>query len=352
MRIALISPPFIAVPPLRYGGTELFIANLACELHARGHDVTVYGNGDSRLPCRVKWRYPHTEWPLDDAVRSQLKNADHTAWAMHDAASWADVVHLNDVVGLPFTMHVDAPAVLTIHHPHEPLLSEQYERYPDIDYVLIGRWLALREQMPKLHVVHHGIPLKQYVFSAEKDDYVAFLGRMAPCKGPHLAIAAARKAGIRLKLAGEVQPIFKEYWETEVLPHIDGDRVQWVGEADRTAKNALLSRARALLFPIQWEEPFGLVMIESMACGTPVIALPGGAVEEVVSDGVNGWVCRDVDEMAARLAGLSIDPAACRASAARDFSVERMAADYSAIYEQIAGVSGTAIAKGSAEWRM
>src|SRR5215813_4234113 len=141
MRIGIVGPPFIAIPPRRYGGTELFIGNLARELHARGHDVTVYGNGDSRLPCRVKWRYPHADWPVDVAVRADLKNVDHTAWAIRDAAASVDLIHLNDIVGVPFTRFVHQPIVLTIHHPYEPLLSEQYARYPDIDYVAVGAWL-------------------------------------------------------------------------------------------------------------------------------------------------------------------------------------------------------------------
>src|SRR5262245_24497036 len=132
MHIGLIAPPFIEVPPRRYGGTELVIANLARGLHAAGHDVTVYANGDSCLPCRVKSRYPHAEWPLDDPLRPQLKNADHTAWAIRDAAETVDVLHLNDIVGLPFTMFVDVPTVLTVHHPDEPALFEQYVRYPDV----------------------------------------------------------------------------------------------------------------------------------------------------------------------------------------------------------------------------
>jgi glycosyltransferase involved in cell wall biosynthesis len=335
MRIALIAPPFIEVPPLRYGGTELFIANLACELHERGHDVTVYGNGDSRMPCRVKWRYAHAEWPLEaDSMRPHLKNADHTAWSIQDASASADVLHLNDVVGVPFTTFVDLPTVLTIHHPHEPALSEQYAKYPRIHYVTIAKWLARREPMPQVHVVHHGIPTADYAFADEKDDYVAFLGRIAPCKGPHLAIEAARAAGVRLKLAGEIQPIFHEYWETKVRPLIDGDRVEYVGEADRTLKNELLSRARALLFPIQWEEPFGLVMVEAMACGTPVLAFPGGAVEEIVRDGVNGWICRDAADMAAHIASLAIPPGACRECVAECFSVARMADRYLEIYRR------------------
>ena len=335
MRIALIAPPFIEVPPRRYGGTELFIANLACELHARGHDVTVYANGDSQLPCRLKWRYAHADWPLADPMRAYLKNADHTAWAMHDAAGSAvDVLHLNDIIGVPFTRFTHVPAVLTIHHPHEPALSEQYLQYPRIHYVSIAEWLARREPMRQVHVVHHGIPLAGYAFSESKDDYVAFLGRMAPCKGPHLAIDVARHAGVRLKVAGEIQPIFHDYWERQVRPHIDGHQIEYVGEADLALKNALLSRARALLFPIQWEEPFGLVMIEAMACGTPVLAFRGGSVDEIVSDGVNGWICRDVADMAARVGSLDLSPAACRARVAERFSAARMADDYLNVYGQ------------------
>jgi len=335
MRIGLIGPPFISIPPARYGGTELFVAILARALHARGHDVTVYGNGESRLPCRVKWRYPHSEWPLDDPVRPQLKNVDHHSWAVRDAAEFTDVIHLNDIVGVPFTRFIDTPVVLTLHHPHEPALSEQYLRYPQIHYVAIGAWLARREPMPHLHVIHHGIPAEAYTFSEAKDDYVAFLGRMAPCKGPHLAIEVARRAGVRLKLAGEVQPVFRDYWERDVLPYIDGQQIEYVGEANHAQKNALLSRARALLFPIQWEEPFGLVMIEAMACGTPVLALPGGAVAEIVQDGVNGWICADVVEMAERLAAPLPEFRACREFVERYFSVDQMVDRYLRVYERL-----------------
>jgi len=336
MHIGLIGPPFISVPPARYGGTELFIANLACALHARGHQVTVYANGDSKLPCPVKWRYAHADWPVHDPMRSELKNIDHTGWAVHDAAAAnVDIVHLNDVVGVPFVPFTDLPAVLTLHHPHEPALSEQYSRYPQIEYVAIGAWLARREPMPRVHVVHHGIPMKDYTFSSKKDDYVAFLGRITPCKGPHLAIEAARRSGIRLKLAGEIQPLFREYWERDVAPYIDGRQIEYIGEVDPAQKNALLSRARALLFPIQWEEPFGLVMIEAMACGTPVLAFAGGAVEEIVRDGVNGWICRDIDGIAERIVATPPKSADCRESVARRFSVDHMVDGYLAIYEQL-----------------
>ena len=332
MHIGLIGPPFIEIPPRRYGGTELFIGNLAHDLYARGLDVTVYGNGDSCLPCHVKWRYEHAEWPLADISQSQLKNADHSAWAVHDAAQSVDVLHLNDIAAIPFTIYVDVPSVLTIHHPHEPMLSAIYERYPDVHYITIANWLARRERMPNIHVVHHGIPVESYTFSSCKDDYVVFLGRMAPCKGPHLAIEAARLAGIPIKLAGEVQPTFRDYWESKVKPLLDGKDVEYVGEADFAAKNLLLSGARALLFPIQWEEPFGLVMIEAMACGTPVVAFAGGAVEEIIEHGANGWISGDVTEMADQVAAGGIPPDACRASVERRFSVATMTDRYLDVY--------------------
>jgi len=298
MRIALIAPPFISVPPQKYGGTELFVAVLANALHRGGHDVVVYANGDSRVDCELRWRYPHSRWPIVDASIAPLENLDHTAWALHDAAKSADVIHLNDAIGLPATMFVDRPCVLTLHHPHLPELSEFYACYPYIHYV-------------------------------------AFLGRMAPCKGADRAIAAARRAGVKLKLAGEIQPVFREYWESQVLPHIDGRDVEYVGEADFACKNELLSRARACLFPIDWDEPFGLVMIESMACGTPVLALPGGSVAEVVRDGISGWVCRDVDDMADRIASLEVPPASCRSWVEREFTVDRMTARYVDLYRRL-----------------
>jgi len=337
MRIALIAPPFIAVPPEKYGGTELFVAILANALHRSGHDVVVYANGDSRVDCELRWRYRHARWPIVDTSIAPLENLDHTNWAVHDAAKSADVVHLNDAIGLPATLFVDGPVVLTLHHPHLPALSEFYGAYPRVHYVAISAAQARRESMPRVDVVHHGLPVDTYTFRAAKDDYVAFLGRMAPCKGADRAIAAARRAGVRLKLAGEIQPVFREYWETQVLPHIDGRDVEYVGEADFDRKNDLLSRARACLFPIDWDEPFGLVMIEAMACGTPVLALPGGSVPEVVRDGVSGWVCRDVDDMADRIASLDVTPASCRSWVEREFTVDRMTARYIDLYERLAG---------------
>jgi glycosyltransferase involved in cell wall biosynthesis len=343
MRIAIVAPPFISVPPAAYGGTELFVAHLAHGLHKRGHEITVYANGDSRVRCELKWRYRHADWPVANDCAAQLKNADHNAWAIHDAMQSADVLHLNDIVGVPFSSFVEQPIVLTLHHPHEPVMSAVYTRYPEVHYVAISGFQARREPMPHTNVIHHGVPIEQYTFRAKKQDYLAFLGRMAPCKGAHLAIEAANLAGLPLKLAGEIQPSFQDYWDRQVAPLIDGDRIQYVGQADLACKNDLLSNARALRCPIQWDEPFGLVMIEAMACGTPVLALPGGSVAEIVQDGRSGWICRDLQEMAERAVAAPVAADSCRSWAAEHFSCERMVDRYLEIYERVlAGESSSA----------
>jgi glycosyltransferase involved in cell wall biosynthesis len=352
MRIAIIAPPFIPVPPIAYGGTELFVAQLAEGLVSRGHTAIVYANGESHVGCEVRWLYPKGDWPPADAAAAQLKNADHTAWAIRDAAQSADVVHLNDVVGLPFTRFVEIPVVLTMHHPHEPVLSATYERYPAVEYVAISEAQARREPMAQITVVHHGLRLDDYVFKNIKEDYLAFLGRIVPCKGAHAAIAVAQRAGVRLKLAGEVQPIYEQYWREQVLPHIDGDQIQFLGEADDALKNELLSGARALLFPIEWEEPFGLVMIEALACGTPVLAFAGGAVAEIVHDGVNGWICGDVAEMTARAAAPAISHQSCRSWVSSHFSRERMVDRYLDVYQRARSGRGHTVAQEAAtSWK-
>jgi glycosyltransferase involved in cell wall biosynthesis len=354
MHIGVVVPPFIAVPPARYGGTELFAAHLVRGLHMRGHRVTLYANGDSQVDCTLKWRYRHADWPLTDANAAQLKNADHSAWAIRDAAGSVDVLHLNDITAVPLTRFAESPVVLTLHHPHEQPLSDLYENYPEIDYVAISAFQASREPMPKVHIVHHGVPMDEYPLRSHKDDYVAFLGRIAPCKGVHLAIEAAMRAGVRLKIAGEIQPVFRDYWEEQVRPFVDGRQIEYIGEADHASKCDLLARARALLFPIQWNEPFGLVMIEAMACGTPVLAFSGGSVQEVVKDGVSGWVCRDAADMARRIASPGISPSSCRQWATQLFSADRMVSDYIAIYDNLVARVGASaeLEVKAASWRI
>jgi glycosyltransferase involved in cell wall biosynthesis len=350
MRVAIVAPPFIPVPPVKYGDTELFVAQLAEGLSSRGHDVIVYTNGESRVHCDRRWLYSQADWPPTNGDASARKNLKHSSWAIHDAARFADVLHLNDAVGLPFTSNLDLPRVLTMHHPHEPALSAMYQQFPETAYVAISHAQARHETMDRVTVVHHGLRLDDYTFSTVKDDYLAFLGRMVPCKGAHTAINVARRAGLRLKLAGEVQPMFDDYWREVVLPQVDGDRVQYVGEADGAMKNELLSGARALLFPIDWAEPFGLVMIEAMACGTPVLAFDCGSVPEIVRDGVSGWICADVDEMVARAVAPGIPAGPCRSWAKGRFSSERMVNGYLDLYDHLRTSHQPAAAERTVSW--
>jgi len=328
MRAAIIAPPFIPVPPQTYGGTELFIAQLASGLTELGHEVVVYANGESRLPCEVRWLYERSDWPLADPAMGMLKNLVHTAWAMRDLGDDFDVVHVNDTLATTFTPFVHTAAVKTLHHPHEPSLSAVYERYPDITYVAISEFQRRQHSMPRLCTIRHGLRVTDYTFESQKGEYLLFLGRIAPLKGTHLAIDIARRTGLPLKIAGEIQPPFREYWEHQVAPYVDGRQIQYVGEADFAAKNELLAHARAMLFPIQWDEPFGLVVIEAMACGTPVLALPGGSMPELVKDGVNGYLCADLAEMAHRAAHLDIDPAGCRAYVDAHFGIDLVVRRY------------------------
>jgi glycosyltransferase involved in cell wall biosynthesis len=337
MRIALIAPPFIQIPPKRSGGTELFLASLAQGLRKLGHEVVLYANGESELPVEVRWLYPKGQWPIKGDFSESLKEMNHTAWAVRDAADSCDVVHINNVYGLPHSRFANAPFVYTVHHEHDSALSEFYSHFPEVYYVTISDFQRQREKMPNLRTIHHGIDLSQYRFRDKKQQYLSFLGRIAPIKGTHLAISVAQRSGIPLKIAGENQPMFRDYFEAEVKPHIDGKFVEYVGEADLAAKNELLGNSLALLFPIQWNEPFGLVTIEAMACGTPVLALPGGSVKEIVSDGISGYVCRSVGEMVgcAREIESWIRPVAIRRYAEQHFSMERMAGEYSRLYGAI-----------------
>lgn len=332
LRIGLVVPPFITVPPVRYGGTELFAAQLAEGLKRRGHQPVVYTVGNSQVDCEIRWRVPAGRWPIESALESSLEDIDHSSWAVEDAARTCDIIHLNNAPGLNLSRFVATPFVYTLHHPYEPALSRFYHSFPDVHYVAISRYQARQEQMPQLDVIPHGLHCERYHVAAGRRDYLCFIGRIAPIKGTHVAIEVARRAGMPLKIAGEVQPPFREYWERRVRPQLGSD-IEYVGELDLAGKNELLAGARALLFPIQWEEPFGLIMIEAMACGVPVLAFARGSVPEVVADGVSGWICSDVGEMAHRAATLDLEPSLCRAYVERHFSVERMVDEYIGVYE-------------------
>jgi glycosyltransferase involved in cell wall biosynthesis len=336
MRIALVAPPFIPVPPIRYGGTELFIAHLAENLSQIGHEVVVYANGQSTVEAEVRWCYRQSMWPPEGNFSETLKEINHSAWAIQDAAKTCDVIHVNNTFGLACSRFVETPFVCTVHHPHEKALSEFYCEHPNAHYVTISKYSQRVEPMPNIRTIHHGINISKYQFNPNKRSYFSFLGRIVPAKGLHTAIEIAKRTGIPLKIAGETQPMYRDYFEREIAPQIDGTFIEYIGEADFKTKNELLGNSLALLFPIEWDEPFGLVMIEAMACGTPVLAFSRGSAPEVVRNGVSGYICHSTDELVDKVPDLEkLNPATIRQYTQEYFSVERMASSYLQLYSEI-----------------
>jgi glycosyltransferase involved in cell wall biosynthesis len=340
MKIALIASPFIGVPPARYGGTELFIARLAEGLTNRGFRVILYANGESTVSCELRYLYPHAEWPIDGEMCSSTKDLNHTSWAIHDCWHEADIVHLNSVPGLAFARFTGPRFAYTLHHPYDPALSRFYSYFPEVEFVAISHFQQQRESLSRVRTIHHGVDMRDYTLKTCKQPYFCFLSRIAPMKGTHLAIEVAKRTGIPLKIAGEVQPIYRDYFESQIKPHVDGKFIEFLGEANLAEKNELLGNATAMLFPIQWDEPFGLVMIEAMATGTPVLALAGGAVREVVADGISGYVCSTFEELLekARCTAVSaFNPLHVRRYVEKHFSAQCMADKYATLYREMVG---------------
>lgn len=341
MRIAQIAPLFECVPPKLYGGTERVVYALTEELVQRGHDVTLFATADSLTAARL---VPMAETGARlGGVRDPL--AIHLAMLdeVYAEAHHFDVIHSHvDMFGFPFARYTDVPTVFTLHGrldwwEYHRLLS----RYTDLRLISISdsqrrpvsdlplRWLG---------TVYNGIRLEHFPFRPVPDDppYLVFLGRISPEKGPEKAVQIAREAGIPLKIAAKIDPKDQEWAEQHFLPLLEGPGVEYLGEVDERGKAELLGGALGLLFPIDWPEPFGIVLAEALACGTPVIAMRGGAVEEVLVDGHCGFICDSLEQMTAAVARLTeIDRAACRRRVERCFSAQVMADGYERIYRRV-----------------
>ena len=342
LRIAVLAPPWISVPPPAYGGIEAVVALLCEELHARGHEVTLFAAPGSRSPAQVRSPLQRAH---GDQIGSSLHESDHVGSA-YDAIDRAaaegrpfDIVHDNSgFTAVAMAHRVSAPVVHTLHAPFDEETRPFYTRHGHkARLVAISRFQL--EHAPDgvrvADVVPNPIRVEDWPLRSDKDDYLLWMGRMDPAKGAHRAIAAARRAGIPLVLAGPVQPGQEEYFRREIEPHIDGSRVVYAGEVGGECRTELFARAKAFAMPIRWAEPFGMVMVEALACGTPVIAFPEGAAGEIVIDGENGFHVADERAMAEATRRLrEIDPARCRQSVASRYDATVVAEGYEAVYRR------------------
>jgi glycosyltransferase involved in cell wall biosynthesis len=334
MRIGVIASPWIPVPPPAYGGTEAVVNNLCLGLDRRGHEVYLVTVGDSTCPVvrMTVFEQPPT------AIGEPSSEIVH-ARAAYALLQDVDVIHDHTTLGpqfLPDTTSV--PVVTTVHGPFSPETRMMHATRPS-GLALVAISHAQRAMAPEIDVetvIHHGIDLDLYRPGPGGGGYLMFIGRMSPDKGPDRAIEVARRAGLPLVLAAKMRESCEvTYFEQQVRPLLGPD-VTFIGEADVETRLDLLRRAEALVNPIRWPEPFGLVMAEALASATPVITLPYGAAPEIVDDGTTGFLCDDLDDMVAAVGRLDrIDREACRQAAAERFSVERMAADHEALYERL-----------------
>jgi glycosyltransferase involved in cell wall biosynthesis len=340
LRVAQVAPLYERVPPALYGGTERVVSYLTEELVRRGHRVTLFASGDSVTAARLT------------AATAKALRLDSDAWdtlsphvielaQVFERANEFDLIHCHvDYLAFPFGRLVRTPTLHTLHGRLDlPHLTSVFRHFRDISLVSISD--AQRAPLGDLRLawagtVHHGLPLAAYPFSPEGGRYLAFLGRIAPEKRPDLAIEVAKRAGLPLKIAAKVDAADSRYFTTEIGPLLDHPLIEFVGEIGDAEKPAFLGGALALLFPIDWPEPFGLVMIEAMACGTPVIARTCGSVPEIVEPGRTGFLADTLEELVDAVKRVdTIERAACRRHVEQRFSVERMADDYEAIYRTL-----------------
>lgn len=339
MRIAVISPPWAPVPPVLYGGIELVVDRLAVGFQAAGHEVLLYATGDSTTPVPMQWVLEKAEgMRIGMAVPEQR----HVMHAYEAVAAWgADVVHDHTIIG-PFhaaDRYPDLPVATTIHGPFNEELTDLYERLNKDGKPIIAISHAQANSAPTVQcerVIHHGIDAADFPVGAGDGGYCLFLGRMAADKGPHRAIAAAKKAGVKLLMAAKMREAWEHaFFDEHVRPHLNDD-IQYLGEVPHEEKLSLLAGATALLNPIRWNEPFGLVMIEALACGTPVLAFPEGAAPEIVQDGLTGFLCADEDDMASKIPlAKDLDRTACRASIEDYFSTKRMVDEHIELFQSM-----------------
>ena len=345
MKILQIAPLWERVPPPGYGGTEAVVSVLTDALVRAGHDVTLWASGDSLTLAELRSVYPRGLRTAKDVSDATPYEWVHAGAAIAGAKQF-DIIHnhaMEPVMALAGLVNV--PMLTTMHCLITSDTRVVWQRYSGY-YNTISR--AQFSTVPPLEkpqhagVVRNAVDVASFPFSTQKDDYLLCLNRVAPEKGTHLAIEAARRAGRKLIIAGKVDPVDRDYYEAAVKPRVDGRDVVFLGEADQRTKRELYARAACVLMPICWDEPFGLVMVEAMACGTPVIAFARGAAPELIVDGETGFLVDDVDSMLEALGKIdTIEPDCCRQHVEANFDVPVMVEGYLRLYREIVGAPAT-----------
>ncbi len=335
MRIAQLSPVWERVPPVKYGGIELVVYLLTEELIKRGHEVHLFASADSHTSGKLESVYPVAQRELCGSPIPDLLHVTHAFLR----ASEFDVIHNHaGYFGIAFANFVSTPVLNTLHGIFTDVNKPFFSRFKGMYYNSISD--EQRRELPSLNyvaTVYNAIDISSYPYSANKKDYFVSLGRVCALKGTHLAAEIAKKAGVRLLIAGKVDAgRDTDYYRERVELHLEADQIVFLGEISEEEKRRLLKDAKGFIFPLQWSEPFGLVMIEAMACGTPVIAFPYGAVPEVVRDQETGFLVKTIDEMVSAVQNIEqIDPQKCRNHVVQQFGVARMVDDYMAVYKRI-----------------
>lgn len=338
LRIAMISTPFIPVPPRDYGGTELIVHELVEGLLDRGHQVALFATGDSRTRAALQAQYEEPVWPPEPYAE-----LDHVSWALRQVVEDGyDLVHAHSPSALAVArLAPRLPLVYTIHHAQEPALSRYYTRFPEVDYVAISADQCRRETGTEwCTVIHHGLDARRYEWRERPEPYVGFVGRLAREKGPVTAIEVATRASVPLLIAGSIHAPDRSYVESHVLPLLGTPGVTWLGPIGMDRKVPLLRDARALLAPIEWNEPFGLILVEALLSGCPVVAFGRGSIPELIEPGVTGFIAGSESEMIEliRPGGPvdALDRMRIREVAMRRFDRARMVADYERVYHAAA----------------
>ena len=338
MKIAQVAPLFESVPPKLYGGTERVVSNLTEALVDLGHELTLFASGDSKTKAKLVATIPESLRLNPDCIDSLAHHIVQLQEVIERADEF-DIIHFHtDYIHFPFSEGLNVPHVTTLHGRLDiPDLQWVYNKFPDQPVVSISN--SQRRPLPQakfVDTVYHGLPASLHKAGKGKGDYLAFLGRISPEKGIERAIEIALAAKMKLKIAAKIDKADERYYEKKIKKLLKHPLIEFIGEINEDQKCSFLGEAYAFLFPINWCEPFGMVMIESMACGTPIIAHPMGSVPEIITPGKDGFLVNSVEEAVAAIRSLkNLDRSEVRKSFVKRFTAERMAKDYLLIYEQV-----------------